>query len=192
MGKNLRVSADGLYLIKKYEGLHKINPKTGMVEAYLDPVKIPTIGYGHIKGVKLGMAISDGEAEILLHQDVKEAEGFIKSLVKVDIIQQEFDALISFVFNVGAGNFKNSSVLKYLNMNKRETAAQCLLAWDKAKVDGKLTTLPGLSRRRMAEMNLFLYGPSTLYTAQGKEEWTISLLYLESAHALITTSKRAA
>lgn len=190
----MRISSDGLYLIKKYEGLHKKNEKTGMIEAYLDPVRIPTIGFGHTKGVKLGQIISPIEAEVLLLQDTKEAEDHLASLVTVPLHQHEFDAIISFTFNAGPTNLKKSTMLRLLNEGKKEQAAKCLLAWDKARLDGKLVALPGLTKRRLAEMNLFLYGPGTLYDKDGgnTEEWTTSLEYLGSAHILITTSKRAA
>lgn len=192
MNEELRISSAGLYLIKKYEGLHHLN-KNGIVEAYLDPVKIPTIGYGHIKGVQLGQVISPIEAEILLLEDAREAEGFVKLAVKVSLLQQEFDALVSFVFNVGIGNLKKSSLLTYLNRGNKKAAAQCLLSWDKAKMEsGQVVTLPGLTKRRLAEMHLFMEGPATLYNSKGEEEWTTILEYSASAHILITTSKRAA
>jgi GH24 family phage-related lysozyme (muramidase) len=185
----VRLSPAGLFLIKKFEGLHKLN-KNGIVEAYLDPVGIPTIGYGHIDGVQLGQVISPIEADIILLEDIKQMEGYLTNLVKVELLQQEFDALVSFVFNVGPTNLGKSQLLKFLNSEDKKSAAQCLLSWDKAKLKQKLVTLPGLTKRRLAEMHLFLEGPDTLYDENGEEDWTTTFQYTDSAHILITTNPK--
>lgn len=143
------VSSDGLALIKKFEGLY--------LTAYKDPVGIWTIGYGytgikHNDGtVKKGQRITKQKAEDLLAFDLNTKYGpAVNRLVKVPLLQREFDALISFHFNTGA--LGESTLLKKLNAGDREGAANEFLRWDKA--GGKV--LRGLTRRRKAERAMFL------------------------------------
>ena len=134
-----------LDIIKKSEGLR--------LEAYLPtPNDIPTIGYGHTKGVRMGQRISLAQAEQFLLEDVDWAEGAVNSLVKVRLSQNQFDALVSFVFNIGAGAFSKSTLLKYLNAGDYSSAANQLLRWNKQA--GK--ELKGLTKRRQEERALFL------------------------------------
>lgn len=138
----------GKNLIKEFEGFR--------AEAYLCPAGIWTVGYGTTKingnKVKSGMKITTDEADMFLEQDLKSFEDSINRLVSVELTQNQFDALVAFVYNVGAGNFETSTLLKKLNAGLFEEAAEQFLRWDKAK--GK--TLAGLTRRRKAEKNLFL------------------------------------
>ena len=131
-------------IIKQFEGLR--------LEAYKCPADVWTIGYGHTNKVKSGDAITEGEADILLALDVQEAERAVSSYVDVDINQNQFDALVSFVYNLGAGNFKSSTLLKKLNQGDYLGAANEFHRWNKA--GGKV--LRGLVRRREAEANLFI------------------------------------
>jgi lysozyme len=131
-------------IIKQFEGLR--------LEAYKCPADVWTIGYGHTNKVKPGDAITEGEADILLALDVQEAERAVSSYVDVDINQNQFDALVSFVYNLGAGNFKSSTLLKKLNQGDYLGAANEFQRWNKA--GGKV--LRGLVRRREAEANLFI------------------------------------
>ena len=134
-----------LDIIKKSEGLR--------LEAYLPtPNDIPTIGYGHTKGVRMGQRISLAQAEQFLLEDVDWAEDAVNSLVKVKLSQNQFDALVSFVFNIGAGAFSKSTLLKYLNAGDYGGAANQLLRWNKQA--GK--ELKGLTKRRQEERALFL------------------------------------
>jgi lysozyme len=143
-----KTSKSGKDLIKSHEGF-KLN-------AYLCPAGVPTIGFGttRIKGnpVQMGMMITTDEANILLEEDLKLFEDAVNHLVKVFLNQNQFDALVSFVYNVGVGNFRSSTLLRLLNEGKYIQAAEQFLRWNKAK--GKV--LPGLIRRRTEEMMLFL------------------------------------
>ena len=142
-------------IIKEFEGEY--------LDAYLDPVSIPTIGYGSIynydekRPVKLGDKITKDTALRFLRIECAKIIPQIKAAIKVPVKQNEIDALTSFVFNVGIGAFKNSTLLRRLNANEpREIVANEFLRWNKATKNGVLIELPGLTRRRIAEKNLFL------------------------------------
>ena len=94
-------------LIREFEGLR--------LEAYKCPAGVLTIGYGHTSGVKEGMSITEAEAEQLLDADVESAAAQVKSAVKVELNANQLDALIDFVFNLGIGNLRSSTLLKKLN-----------------------------------------------------------------------------
>lgn len=134
------------------------------LDAYLDPVGIPTIGYGTIfnydenRPVKLGDKITKDTAIRFLRTECAKIIPQIKKLVRVPINQNQLDALTSFVYNVGIGALKNSTLLKLLNEGKpKNEVAEQFLRWNKAtNKQGVLITLPGLTRRRIAEKNLFL------------------------------------
>jgi len=150
----VRTSQNGIDLVKAFEGLHKVKAD-GNVRSYRCPAGRWTIGYGHTHGVKSGMTITPEEAEELLVEDLKTAEASVERLVKVDLTQNQFDALVSFVFNLGHGNFANSTLLRKLNRGDYEEAAEEFVRWNKARVDGELKPLAGLTRRRTAEAALF-------------------------------------
>lgn len=135
----------GLSIIRDCEGLR--------TTSYRCPAGIPTIGYGHTgPEVKDGQTITKEEADRLLRDDVKVAERAIKRLVKVQLTQGQFDALVSFTFNLGAGNLQSSTLLKKLNASDYAGAAEQFLVWNKAA--GKV--LPGLVKRRERERQCFL------------------------------------
>ena len=145
----MRVSENGLGLIKLFEGMK--------LEAYQDIAGIWTIGYGHTgPDVQPGMRISERDAEDILKRDLKPREDAVGRLVRVGLNQNEFDALVSFVFNVGETAFKNSTARARLNGGDRLGAAQALTWWNKATVNGVLREVLGLTRRRAAESALFL------------------------------------
>lgn len=145
----MRTSENGVELIKRFEGLE--------LEAYQDIAGIWTIGYGHTgPDVEPGMKISEREAEEMLRRDLKPREQAVESAVKVPLNQNEFDALVSFVYNVGASAFRGSTALKRLNKGDRAGAADALTWWNKATVGGVLREVMGLTRRRAAEKALFL------------------------------------
>ncbi len=151
----MKPSKDCLDLIKSFEGYHKRLPD-GSAATYLDPVNIPTIGWGTIqypdgKPVRLGDVRTEAQCtEYLLHE-VSGKAAAIEKLVKVPLTQSMFDALTSFAYNVGVGAFSESTLLRMLNAGNYEAAGQQLLVWNKG--GGKV--LPGLVRRRDAEMALF-------------------------------------
>jgi lysozyme len=134
----------GLQLIKEHEGLRLV--------AYKDPVGIWTIGYGHTSSVYAGMIVTKETAHTLLLQDIQEAERCVNRTVLVPLSQSMFDALISFVFNLGCGNFQRSTLLKRLNERNYLAAADELPRWTLA--GGR--QLAGLVRRRALEQGLFL------------------------------------
>lgn len=144
----MQTNQAGLDLIKMFEGLR--------LEAYVDAVGVWTIGYGHTKSARRGMAITEQQAEKLLREDLADAEGAVSRLVKVRLNDNEFSALASLVFNIGSGNFQRSTVLRRLNQEDRVGAADAIEWWNKGRVNGVLTTLPGLVRRRASEKALFL------------------------------------
>lgn len=150
----MRTSQNGINMIKAFEGLHKVKAD-GNVRSYRCPAGRWTIGYGHTHGVKSGMTVTPEEAEDLLVEDLKTCEEAIERLVKVDLTQSQFDALVSFVFNLGVGNFRNSTLLKKLNRGDYNGASQEFSRWNKARVEGQLKPLAGLTRRRAAESALF-------------------------------------
>jgi lysozyme len=131
-------------LIKSFEGLE--------LEAYLCPADVWTIGYGHTKGVKEGDTVTKEEAEKLLDEDLAFFRNGVKRLVKVDLNENQFGALVSFAYNLGLGSLESSTLLKMLNAGDYDGAADQLLRWNKSK--GKVLT--GLVRRREAERAVFL------------------------------------
>ena len=147
-GAEMKINHEGLELIKAFEGL--------MLEAYVDPVGIWTIGYGHIRGVQPGDRITAEEAETLLVNELQEYEHGVERLVRVPLNENEFSALVSFAYNVGVGALGSSTALRRLNAGDRLGAADALTWWNKGRVSGDLVVLPGLTRRRAAEKALFL------------------------------------
>lgn len=146
---NMRVSESGVALLKRFEGLE--------LEAYQDIAGVWTIGYGHTgPDVTPGMRITEREAEALLRRDLKSREDAVSRLVTVPLNQNEFDALVSFVYNVGAEAFRRSTALRRLNRGARLAAADAMTWWNKATVNGKKREVLGLTRRRAAEKALFL------------------------------------
>lgn len=140
----MNISNNGLELIKKFEGLR--------TNAYLCPAGILTIGYGHTSGVSPGDKITGQQADEYLREDVLVAEITVNTNVTVDMSQGQFDALVSFVFNLGAGNFVKSTLLTKLNDGDYAGAADEFPRWVNA--GGK--PLAGLVKRRAAERSLFL------------------------------------
>ncbi len=145
----MKTSQNGINLIKRFEGLE--------LESYQDIAGIWTIGYGHT-GREVGpdQHISENEAEALLRHDLISREKAVSRLTRVALNQFEFDALVSFVYNVGVGAYERSTARKRLNKGDREGAADALTWFNKATVNGVLRPVTGLTRRRAAERSLFL------------------------------------
>ena len=134
-------------LIKEFEGCK--------LEAYPDPAthgEPITIGVGHTGGVKLGDVITQEQADEYLVNDVAYSAKAVNQMVSGKITQNQFDALVSFAFNLGTGNLRNSTLLKKLNKDDFENAADQFLVWNKAAGH----VMAGLTRRREAERALFL------------------------------------
>lgn len=140
-----RISQEGLNVIKKYEGFRP--------EVYKCPAGKPTIGYGHLvlKNEKF-TRLTKEQAEKLLIKDVSIAEKIIDKYVKrKNITQGQYDALCSFAYNIGEGNFRGSNLLKKVNSGKYNEAANEFDKW----VYGGKKKLPGLVERRAIEKKLF-------------------------------------
>lgn len=137
-------------LVKSFEGLR--------LEPYKCSAGVPTIGYGTTKypnGVFVGMQdpeITAGYAEQYLKHDLGKFEAGVTKVVTVPLSQNQFDALVSFSYNLGLGALKGSTLLKLLNAGKPSEAAKEFPRWNKA--GGK--ELAGLTKRRLAEQALFL------------------------------------
>lgn len=138
-----------------------------MLTAYLDAAGVPTIGWGHTAGVAradVGVRkITEARALALFEADLDIAENVVRRLVKVDLSPNQFDALVDFVFNVGAGNFANSTLLSRLNDGDYAEVPAQLMRWTKARdpKTGKLRELPGLVTRRSWEAQLWARTLST-------------------------------
>lgn len=139
----MNISKEGLELIKKFEGCE--------LKAYKDAVDVWTIGYGHTKGVVEGMEITAEEAESMLEEELKEYCGYINDEVKVKLEQNQFDALVSWVYNLGPSNLRSSTMLKVLNEGNYDEVPTQIKRWNRA--GGQV--LDGLVRRREAEALLF-------------------------------------
>lgn len=146
----MKINGKGLAIVKHFEGLR--------LEAYLDPVGIWTIGWGHTKTAKSGMKIDEAEAEALLLSDLRTHEKFVEKVVETAIDEDQFSALVSFAFNVGNGALGGSTLLKKLNAKDIDGAAKQFEVWIKGTANGKKIILPGLVRRRRAERLLFEEG----------------------------------
>ena len=166
------VPLPAIELIKSFEGIPDGDPSTVDIDAYLCPAGVWTIGWGHAivdGGVQLKGAarqararalypggITRAQAQLLLQADLIPRCASVLSLVKTPLDDGALGALVAFVFNVGSANFAASTLLKRLNAGDRAGAADQFLAWDKARVDGMLKALAGLTRRRKAERAMFL------------------------------------
>jgi len=148
------ISQTGINLIKSFEGLHRV-ADDGMVHSYRCVAGKWTIGYGSTKGVRSGMRITKDEAEARLREDLKWCEDVIKRHVNVPLTQNQFDGLCSLIFNIGGPNFQKSTLLKRLNVGKYEDVPEQIMRWNKARVNGELSVVRGLTRRRTAEAALF-------------------------------------
>lgn len=148
---DMTTSPEGLDIIKKHEGVKMV--------VYADPIGLPTGGVGHLLSSKekeqmpIGTPLSEGQVDNWLREDVKEAEAAVKRLVKVPLNQSQFDALVSFTFNVGAGALGTSQLLRLTNQGKFTEAAQQFQRWVYA--DGKI--FQGLRNRRKDEAALFTH-----------------------------------
>ena len=139
----MKTSNDGLALIKKFEGCK--------LRAYQDSVGVWTIGVGHTKGVEKGDVITEEQADEYLRADVSEAEECVNRALTLPLTQGEFDACVSFVFNVGCGAFRGSTLLKRILDGDFDGASKEFARWNKA--GGQV--LAGLTARRKAEAEMF-------------------------------------
>lgn len=140
---NLTYSNEGLRLTELFEG--------DVLTAYQDQRGVWTIGYGHTAGVHPGQTITQQQAEALLASDAQAAADCVNDAVTVRLTQRQFDALVDFVFNVGAGNFRRSTLLREINAGQFPEAVSQFRLWDHC---GGVVNA-GLLRRRDAEAEAF-------------------------------------
>ena len=148
MSRNINEA--GRELVKSFERF--------CAEAYVCPAGVWTIGYGHTGGVVKGQRVTVAEAEELLSRDLAVASCEVEEHVRVPLNDNQFSALVSFVFNVGGGNLQASTLCRKLNGGEYDAVPGELKRWVKA-VDpktGKKRSLPGLVRRRAAEAGLWM------------------------------------
>lgn len=143
VNSKLTISEEGRQLIETYEGKH--------LEAYLDPIGIPTIGYGHTKNVKMGQTITEQQAIDFLNQDIKKSASGILTYINTPLTQEQYDALVSFHFNLGADILASDKILlDAINSNNWALVKKRMMLYVNA--DGK--PLEGLVKRRQAEVDL--------------------------------------
>ncbi|HEY1802877.1 MAG TPA: lysozyme [Terracidiphilus sp.] len=146
----MHLSGEGLELIKRSEGFR--------AQVYRDVAGFPTVGYGHLiqHTESFPVAITEPQAAALLAKDVLAAELSVARLVKVEITQGQFDALVDFCFNLGAARLAGSTLLRDLNAGRHDAAAQQLLSWDHAGG----VVVAGLKTRREAELRIWKGAPT--------------------------------
>lgn len=149
----MKISPSGLDLIKSFEGIR--------LNAYLDQVKVPTIGFGTTmydngEKVKLGDTITSERALELLQWAVDTKANRIAPLVKVELNQNQIDAILSLTYNIGVGGFASSTVLRLINKNpNNELIGDAFLLWDQGHINGEVVVLPGLRARRIKEADYY-------------------------------------
>lgn len=139
----MRTSQKGIDLIKSFEGLR--------LKSYQDSVGVWTIGYGTTRGIGPGMSITTEQAERMLMNDIARFEPELDKQAKVSLSQSQWDALMSFIYNLGSANLGSSTLLKLLNSGDYAGAAEQFPRWNKA--GGQV--LAGLTKRRAAERAMF-------------------------------------
>ena len=139
-----KVSDNGIDILIQFEGFRN--------KAYLDSVGVPTIAWGHTKGVKLGMKCDEEQGEKWLKEDIEPLENYLNTIPELDT-QGKFDACVDFCYNLGIGNFKSSTLLKKIK-NKASDNEICKQFRRWVYAGGKKLT--GLVRRREAECELWI------------------------------------
>lgn len=152
--ENLNVDRSGLDFIAKWEGC--------VLKVYKDVAGLPTIGVGHLitkaeaSKYPMGTTITKDEAYDLLRVDVQKCVDAVRKHVSVELNQNQANALISFLFNVGTGWIMKGSVAEAVNSSSFSDVPAALMKFSKAKINGVLSDVPGLVARRKAEGDLFL------------------------------------
>lgn len=139
----MQISESGLEFIKQAEGCR--------LEAYLDSVGVPTLGYGHTHGVKASDTCTQEQADAWLLEDLQSVYTDIADYVEVALTQGQYDALCSFVFNLGGSALRNSTLLRLLNAGDYEGAQKQFSRW----VHAGGQVLAGLVKRREGEAEMF-------------------------------------
>ena len=152
MARHMRTSDTGVELIKSFEGFR--------ARASRLPDGNWLIGFGHTETARAGLKVSAFDAELILrYRDLKRIEDHLAQQVFTPLSQNEFDALVSFAFNIGLKAFDASDVLAHLNSGDRILAAEAMNSWRRGRVDGQIRVIDGLVRRRAVEVAMFLDVP---------------------------------
>lgn len=158
MASHMRTSRAGLELIKQFEGYRPHDQEL--------PDGRYIVGYGHVRADKGEDRLNKAEAEALLREhDLPKFEMLVENSVLAPLNQNEFDALVSFAFNIGAKAFVKSDVVAYLNSGNRLAAAAAMDVWRKARIGGRVQIIDALVRRRASEKALFLTAPGNMPSA---------------------------
>ena len=145
----MKTGAKGIELIKRWEGLE--------LTAYQDIAGVWTIGYGHTASARPGLVWTEQIAEAALTRDLESREDAVARYVTAPLTQNRFDALVSLIYNIGVGAFQTSTVRKRINRGDSDAAIAEAWGWfNKATVGGVKREVAGLTRRRAAEIALFL------------------------------------
>ena len=144
----MNVSPDGIEFTQSFEGCR--------LDAYLDEAGIPTIGWGHIEGVELGMTWTQEQADAQFLEDMEPFESTVSNALTVEVTQPQYDALFDFSYNEGSTALLHSTLLAHINAGGDLTGL--FEKWDKVREDGVLEVSAGLLRRRKAEDALYSSG----------------------------------
>lgn len=153
----MKTSESALKKIAEFEGIH--------LKAYKCPAGVWTIGVGHTNGVTEGMTITQAKAMEFFENDIRKYEDYVTA-TGIALNQNQFDALVSFSFNCGVGNLR-----KLVNGRDYQQIAEAIMKYNKARVKGVMTVLPGLTRRRQWEHDLFLSGSSSKPKAEAPKNY---------------------
>lgn len=161
MASNMRTSRAGLDVLKASEGFR---PRYEQL-----PNGRWIIGYGHVRSDREGIRVSEAEAEAILREyDLPPIERLVQDCVLAPLNQNEFDALVSLAFNIGAKAFASSDVVAHINSGNRLAAAGAFDHWRRAKIGGRVQIVDAIVRRRATEKALFLKAPGNMPTASSR------------------------
>ena len=140
-----------------YEAVAEIARSEGCrLKAYRCPAGVPTIGWGHTGGVKMGDTCTQEQADAWFVEDLSEFTEGVRRALKRDASDNELGAMVSLAYNVGLAGFAKSTVLKRHNEGDRQSAARAFALWNKARINGVLQVVDGLTSRRAREAALYL------------------------------------
>ena len=152
IASNIAALPTTVNLVKEFEGFS--------AQAYLDTSGLPVVGYGQTKingkTVRMGQYITQAQADVALQHELDRLQNIVLSHVKVDLNPHQLAALTSLVYNAGMVILTKSTLIRKLNAGDYAGAAQEFPRWNKANRGGSLVAFPGLTRRRIAEQQLFL------------------------------------
>lgn len=155
----MQTSSAGIKLVMSAEGFRS--------KVYKDVCGYPSIGYGHklLHADSFANGVDEATAQHMLSCDLDDAEASVERLVRVSLSQGQFDALVDFVFNLGATRLAGSTLLQFLNQGKYDAASEQLVRWDHADINGTEQEISALKARRQAEYALWHFVPTAAEAA---------------------------